>query len=115
MTTQTEIKIKRLDYKNPTEHGFYSLPSLNSLEEIQDVNEVHAIIFKFETKEEAESFASNFPKSYKGTISTVLCSEGNYYYFSFMFNTFFMNETTGGENETAISRRLKVIKKIQSL
>lgn len=112
----TNINIGRLDYKNPSEKGgFYFLPTLTNIEQIEDVNEVKSIIFKFETREQAELFATNFPKSYKGLVCSVYSSNGSYFILRFDFNTFFLNGTTGGENETAIARRLKVIKKIKSL
>ena len=112
----TNITIGRLDYKNQSERGdLYILPSLTSIEQIEDVNEVSRIIFKFETREQAEAFATNFPKSYKGSVCGVWSANVRYFILQFNFNTFFLNASTGGENESAISRRLKVIKKIQSL
>jgi hypothetical protein len=113
----TNITINRLDYKNPSENGgFYFLPTLTNIEEIQDVNEVHIISFSFSTREEAELFALKFPKSYKGKIAKVISSEApSYFIFSFRFNTFFLNNTTGNQNESAFFRRLKVINKIKSL
>lgn len=111
------ITIERLDYKNPCENGgFYSLPTLTNIEEIQDVNEVQMISFSFATRKEADFFAAKFPKSYKGIVSIVWRSElPCYFILRFHFNTFFLNDTTGNQNETAVSRRLKVIKKIQSI
>jgi hypothetical protein len=38
-----------------------------------------------------------------------------YFSVSFHFNTFWINATTGDQNESAALRRLKVIKKLKSI
>ena len=103
-----KLTINRLDYKNPSDINSYkSLPSLVDVNDIVDVNEVNGITAYFTTKEEAETFLSKFPKSYKGRLG-----KGIEYQVSFNFNTFWTNSTTGDKNETAQKRREKVIKKI---
>lgn len=119
------IIIQRLDYKNPSpQGGFFMLPSLHSLDEISDINEVKSItIGHFYSKEERDNLAAKFPKSYKPRLSTGYdFDETNktdfdnpYYCVFFDFNTFFNNKVTGDKNESAFGRRNKIIKKIREL
>jgi ABC-type transport system substrate-binding protein len=106
-----KLTINRLDYKNPSDINSYKfLPSLSNVNDIVDVNEVNGITVYFQTKDEAETFLSKFPKSYNGRLG-----KGIEYHVSFNFNTFWGNKTTGDKNETAIKTRVKVINKIKSL
>jgi len=114
------LHIERLDYKNPLNGGGYSiLPSATDLNSITDINEVSRISINFETEEQAIEFAKQFPKSYKAYVSGVSSYQNNifftYYSVSFSFNTFFHNDSTGSANESAVNRRIKVIKKLQEL
>ena len=119
------LKITRVDYQNEvTNGGLYSLPSLNDLHQITDVNEVHLIEISFDTHEDAIAFASKFPKSYKAKVNKIWHSgtyeKGEFNPFhtfsvSFHFNTFFHNNVTGSVNETAVKNREKVIAKLKTL
>jgi hypothetical protein len=114
------LNIERLDYKNALNGGGYSmLPSATDLNSITDINEVSKIYINFETEEEAIQFAKQFPKSYKANVSAVSSWKNDsfftYYSASFSFNTFFHNDSTGSTNESAVNRRIKVIKKLQEL
>jgi hypothetical protein len=106
-----KLDINRLDYKNPSDINSYkSLPSLSDINDITDCNEVRSISAYFITEDEAQTFLSKFPKSYKGRLS-----KGIRYSVSFDFNTFWTNDNTGDKNESAQKRRVKVINKIKSL
>lgn len=117
--------IHRLDYKNPTPTGgLRYLPSVNSFNQILDLNEISSIQFgMFYTKEEQIAAKAMFPKSYKpGNIHGYMNKENGdldfnkeWYSVYFEFNTFWMDKTTGEINESAIARRDKIIKKIKSL
>ena len=112
----TTITIERLDYKNLNERGgCMPLESLNNIELIQDVNEVYKIYYYFETQDEAQLFAAQFPKSYNAKISRILGLNRVTFGVYFHFNTFWSNATTGDKNESAALRRLKVIKKLKSI
>ena len=110
-----KLTINRLDYKNPSDINSYKfLPSLSNVNDIVDVNEVNGITALFLTRDEAQTFLTKFPKSYKGRLGTI-STEGYKYHVSFNFNTFWGNKTTGDKNETTIKTRVKVINKIKSL
>ena len=55
------------------------------------------------------------PKSYNWRINP--CSNGTAkgYFMWVQFNTFWMDNTTGDKNETAIKRRINVIKKLNNV
>ena len=111
-----KLLVYRLDYKNPTDrNGYYPLPQLTSVDDIQDVNEVKNITAFFKTKEEAESYKAKFPKSYNARVNSLSGDkEGYIFIVRFEFNTFWSNNSTGDKNETAQKRRDKVINKIKS-
>jgi peptide methionine sulfoxide reductase MsrA len=110
-----KLTINRLDYKNPSDINSYKfLPSLSDINDITDCNEVNNITAYFPTEDEAQTFLSKFPKSYKGRLS-ISGMTGYKYHVSFTFNTFWGNKTTGDKNETVIKTRVKVITKIKSL
>ena len=110
-----KLIITRLDYKNPAPTGgCFFLPQLFDVNDITDVNEVKSIFAYFTTKEEAESFHSKFPKSYKARLGNISGMTGYNFYVGFTFNTFWGNKTTGDVNETAQKLRDKVISKIKS-
>ena len=112
-----KLHIHRLDYKNPTNtNGYYPLPLLSSVNDIQDVNEVNHISAYFKTKEEAEAFKAKFPKSYKAHLGGLSGDkEGYIFIVRFDFNTFWSNNSTGDKNETAIKRRDKVVDKLKKI
>ncbi len=117
------IKITVLDSIKNKFGTYNALPSLKSLNDITDINSVDSICVYFETNEQAVQFSTNFPKSYKASIFETyewIINENKYgseYSFCvyFSFNTFHTNKTTGLVNESAVKRRLKVIKKLESI
>jgi len=117
------LQIQRVDLNKNAYGANDYIPSLTSFNDLTDVNEVHSIYVYFETKEEAVQFSMNFPKSYKGSVCTIskpIINDNEVTYdesfaVSFYFNTFHTNETTGSVNESAVNRRIKVIKKLQSI
>lgn len=101
------IKINRLDYKNPTDNGLKVLPQITSLDQINDINEVESINI-YGDKDQLEALKSKMPKSHNSRINP--WSDGtNTGYF------LWSNKTTREVNETAIKRRKNVVKKLKSL
>jgi hypothetical protein len=114
---KTTIEITRLDYNNPTQLGGYvKLETFNSIQLIEDANEVYSIDYYFQTEDEAKLFAAQFPKSYNAKINKI-CGYliDTYFSVNFHFNTFWSTSTTGDKNESASLRRLKVIQKLKNL
>jgi hypothetical protein len=120
-----QITITRLDYKNQVGKGAINyLPVSNSLDSIDDVNEIRTIrIGPFLVEIERDEFATKFPKSYKAIKSRGYADKPDgginfdvrHYYVIFDFDTFWPNKVTGEKNEFAIKRREKVIAKIKTL
>ena len=119
-----ETRITRLDYKNPINGRKClppSLPALENAKEITDINEVYSVSFTFDSKEEAEIFVANFPKSYRPRIATLAGipdGKGGFTskpFADITFNTFWIDKTTGNINETAVYKREKFVKKLKSI
>ena len=108
------IKINRLDYKNPTDNGLKTLPQLTSLDQINDINEVESINI-YGDKDQLEALNSKMPKSRNWRINPWSDGTNRGYFLWVRFNTFWHNKTTGEVNETAIKRRTNVVKKLKSL
>jgi len=108
------IKINRLDYKNPTDNGLKMLTQLTSLHQINDINEVESINI-YGDKDELEALKSKMPKSHNWRINKWSDGTNKGYSLCVRFNTFWLNKTTGEVNETATKRRANVIKKLKSL
>lgn len=116
-----KLSIERMDYQNQINGYYKSLPILDNFNDIIDINEIYKIRFQFATQDEQIQFQGKFPKSYNAKLTK--CSCYNYetstsyltYDVSFTFNTFWSNESTGELNESAINKRIKVIKKIKEI
>lgn len=107
------IKIDRLDYKSKTKFGgFQSLPQLQHTSQIEDINEIQGIWIEGDG---FEAIVNAMPKSYKWKMCTI--SDGRSFWKAahIHFNTFWMNEATGENNEGAIKRRIKAIEKLSKL
>jgi hypothetical protein len=115
----TQTQISRLDYKSINNGTCRMLPELTNVNDITDVNEVNRITLHFIDKASAELACSMFPKSYGGKVRNCSGSykefSGNWFIVSFHFNTVFINDVTGDLNESAISKRNKVINKLKSI
>jgi hypothetical protein len=102
-----------LDYKNPHEFGGYQiLSSLSHTSQIDDMNEIKCIWIEGDG---FESIVNAMPKSYKWSFCKISDGKTIRNAANINFNTFFMNNTTGSNNETAIKRRIKVIEKLSKL
>jgi len=120
-----QIRIFRVDYNSKNEFGgLPHLPELSSFDQITDIDQVIQIsLGHFNDLAEAERWRGAFPKTYKARLLTGYERKGNgdidfnrpYWEVFFSFNTFLSNEITGEKNESAIARRLKVIKKIKAI
>lgn len=115
-----KITVFRLDYKNRNDRGIPVLPILNSIDAIQDINEVKSIGCEFETKEQAEAFVAKFPKYFKLRVGSLCGFDGDKYftgvpYVSIQFNTFWANNVTKEKNESAINKRKRFIETLQSI
>lgn len=118
-----KIIIHNVEYR--TVNGRYALycnKPLLSISEIKDINFITSIRLNFATKEEAEVYLLNFPKSYRSKVARVdsyidndVTKSCHYFSISFKFNTFHTNKSTGAVNETAITRRIKVVEKLKQL
>lgn len=120
------LQITRLDYKNRVNErgGCAFLTPLSSFSELEDINEVRSICFgNFYNLEEFEAAKAMFPKSYKAEMIQGYDHKENgevdfgskFMQIYFVFNTFWLDKTTGNVNEAAAKRREKVIAKIKSL
>lgn len=108
------IKINRLDYKNPTNNGLKALPQLTSLDQINDINEVESINI-YGDKDQLEALKSKMPKSYNWRINPCSNGKAKGYFMWVQFNTFWTNKNTGDVNETATKRRINIIKKLNTV
>jgi hypothetical protein len=109
-----KVEIYRLDVtKGPSIVGGYSsMPSLNNTSEIENINEVQTIIITGDI----DTLFNEMPKSYKFKKSKFRDMNNEIVNgISVTFNTFWMDNTTGESNETAMKLRLKVIAKLQKL
>lgn len=104
--------------------GFDRIGTIDSLDAIVNLNEVREITFgKFYSQEEADKHMALFPKSYKAMIcrghdyleNGDLDFDSPVWYIYFKFNFIYLDKTTGSENEAAMNRLVKVIKKIKGL
>lgn len=114
------LEILRSDFENLVNGYPTKLPMVTDINETK-VEEVREISYYFETIDEAKLFSGNFPKSYLAKVGRVCGYDHNvgksyeFFYCKFEFNIFYTNGTTGDVNESAISRRSKVIAKIKKL
>lgn len=112
-----DLEIERLNPILDSRGLATELETLNSLEDITDINEVRMIIIKFGPNAQlAKDTLSLFPKNCKGYICNVReLNQPLTHHIKFFFNTFNMNKKTGEINETAVNNRIKVINKIKEL
>lgn len=110
-----ELKIRRLNYMSKTPRGgFPVLPFMESFEMVPNINEISRIEISFENENDCIEFLKKFPKSYNGKKCKVWQPDGSIKWdVQFTFNTFFMNDSTGKENERALYLRGKVIEKLK--
>lgn len=136
MKPYNELSICLLDTVNaPTNGGYYLKPQVKNIEEAFDINEVESIDLYFNTIEEANEVVKKFPKYTKAeayeksgswlkekapALSQIDWQTDDYIYgrrpvVSVKFNTFFLNETTGKINESAVKARNKFVEILKSL
>ncbi len=86
----------------------------------ENIDEVHFIYVRgFKDKIEVEKYISNLPKSFNASWNMLGDNKyqpiPNTYYAQFTFETKTLNKVTSDKNESAINRRLKIIKKLKEL
>ena len=106
-----EMKISRVDIINKRDIGYFTLPSLNNTADINDVNEID----KISILGNIDQLFDKMPKSHNWKKGTMINGQNAQSFMSIEFNTFWMNDSTGNTNESAIKRRIKVIQKLKSL
>lgn len=115
-----KIFIYRVDYKNIKEKGYYMLPTISDINEIEDIDEISSIGIKFDDTEEIQKFISRFPRYFKLKEEkySTMDENGKYInkpYTSINFNTFHKDRRMGDINETAIKKRIKFIEKLKEV
>ena len=89
--------------------NWHNSPRVNSTSDIVDINEVTSISIKGDIDE----LFNEMPKSYNWKQYTINIDGVKYKGMEVIFNTWSMNKSTGDKNESAIKRRIRVIKKLK--
>lgn len=111
---EIKVEISRLDVNKGASSigGYSSMSSLNHTSEIENINEVSTIIITGDI----DNLFDAMPKSYKFKKSIFFNMNNELVNgMSVTFNTFWMDNTTGESNETAMKLRSKVIAKLNDL
>lgn len=121
-----KLTINLLDIENGNKiKGYKVLPSVSSFDDVPKLIMISSIsLGHFYNENEARQLMNKFPKSYRPRLSygydwdevNKKCIwDRKFWDIFFSFNFVFTNKTTGDENEAAINRLHKVIKRIKEI